>query len=274
MALPNQHDCDNGSGMLPYFLRSACHVASGFAAVLVCVSVMAVARADPSVAVRHAELLPHVAARLAAHAPLRIIVLGSSSTEGAGATSAAASYPSRLLVELRAALPADETVTVLNRGIGGQDADDMARRVPGIIAEHPDLVIWQTGTNDALRAMPLAHFVDLTRAGVLAMRHAGIDVMLMGPQLCQKLESMNGSLRYRDALRSMGAEMDAPMIDRFDLMHAWLASGLLTSTEMLSSDGLHMTDGGYALLAREVSREILAGAGRGHAMAAMVRQLP
>jgi acyl-CoA thioesterase-1 len=256
------------------FLRTVCFVASRFVAILACMSVMAAARAESPVATRHGVLLPHVAARLAAHAPLRIVVLGSSSTEGAGATSAAASYPSRLLVELRAALPADQAVTVLNRGIGGQDADDMARRVPGIIAEHPDMVIWQTGTNDALRAMPLPHFVDLTQAGVRAMRNAGIDVMLMGPQLCRKLEGMNGSLRYRDALRSMGANLDAPMIDRFDMMRAWLANGQLTSAEMLASDGLHMTDGGYALLAREVSREILVDAGHGRAMAAMVRRQP
>jgi lysophospholipase L1-like esterase len=235
---------------------------------------MVAAQAESPVVARHGVLLPHVAARLAARAPLRIIVLGSSSTEGAGATSPAASYPSRLLVELRTVLPADEAVTVLNRGIGGQDADDMARRVPAIIAEHPDLVIWQTGTNDALRAMPLPHFVDLTQAGVRAMRDAGIDVMLMGPQLCKKLDGMKGSVQYRDALVSMGAKLDAPMIDRFDMMRAWLANGQLTSDQMLSADGLHMTDGGYALLAREVSREILADAGRGRAMAAMVRRQP
>jgi lysophospholipase L1-like esterase len=260
--------------MLSRITRKVCIVASGLAAVLACVSVMAVARAESSAAARRGVLLPHVAARLAAHAPLRIVVLGSSSTEGVGATSAAATYPSRLQAELAAVLPTDEAVTVLNRGIGGQDADDMARRLPGIIAEHPDLVIWQTGTNDALRAMPLPHFVDLTRAGVLAMRAAGIDVMLMGPQLCKKLESMNGSLQYRDVLRTMGAEMAMPMIDRFDLMHAWLATGRLTSAEMQLSDGLHMTDGGYALLAREVSREILADSGQGRAMAAMERRLP
>ena len=62
----------------------------------------------------------------------------------------------------------------------------MARRLPAVIAEHPDLIIWQTGSNDPLRDVPLDRFVQETIAGVQAIRAAHIDVMLMGPQLCQR----------------------------------------------------------------------------------------
>ena len=101
-----------------------------------------------------------------AHLPLRIIAFGSSSTEGIGASSPAATYPSRLLAALTAALPAGQRVIVFNRGIGGEDADDMLRRLPAVIAERPDLIIWQTGSNDPLRAVPLDRFVQETMAGV------------------------------------------------------------------------------------------------------------
>src|SRR5215831_3579533 len=87
--------------------------------------------------------LQHVALRLAQHTPLRIIAFGSSSTEGVGASSPAATYPSQLLKDLTALLPERQRVIVLNRGIGGEDADDMAKRLSAVIAEQPDLIIWQ-----------------------------------------------------------------------------------------------------------------------------------
>ncbi len=112
--------------------------------------------------------LLRVIERLATHQPVRIIAFGSSSTEGAGASSPAATYPSRLQVVLNAAWEPRQHVIVLNRGIGGEDADDMMQRLPALIAEHPDLIIWQTGSNDPLRNVPLERFEQETRAGIEA----------------------------------------------------------------------------------------------------------
>jgi lysophospholipase L1-like esterase len=201
--------------------------------------------------------LEHVAIRLATRQPLRIIAFGSSSTEGAGASSAAASYPSRLLVDLTAAVPPPQQITVLNRGIGGEDADDMIRRLPKIIAEHPDLIIWQTGTNDPLRALPLDRFQQETIAGIKAIQAAHIDLMLMEPQLCRELDGKPYSYRYRDALRGIAEDMNVPLIRRYDMMRTWLTDGVLTPAQMLAPDGLHMTDGGYAKLAEAVAADIL-----------------
>jgi lysophospholipase L1-like esterase len=200
--------------------------------------------------------LPHVATRIAAGASLRIVAFGSSSTAGVGASSWTASYPMRLEHALDALLP--EPVVVLNQGIGGEDAEDMAPRVAGIIDQHPDLVIWQTGTNDPLRGLPVARFAELTRAGIAAFQAAGIDVMLMGPQLCARLDGTPGSDRYRMALHRVAAESGVPEVRRFELMRHWLGEHRISRTALLSPDGLHMADGGYALLALEVAHEIIA----------------
>jgi lysophospholipase L1-like esterase len=211
---------------------------------------------DSPPATDHARL-KHVAIRLGAHLPLRIIAFGSSSTEGVGASSPTATYPSRLLVDLTTALRPSQHVIVLNRGIGGEDADDMARRLPTVIAQQPDLIIWQTGSNDPLRDVPIDRFVQETIAGVQVIRAAHIDVMLLEPQLCRTLDGKPGVARYRQALRAIGAGMDVPVIRRHDMMRRWLADGVLTSAQMLSPDGLHMADGGYAKLAEAVAADIL-----------------
>src|SRR5271166_3411848 len=206
-----------------------------------------------------AESLPlaSVARRLAAHEPVRIVAFGSSSTEDVGASSPAASYPSQLQADLSRLLEGRDRVIVLNRGIGGEDADDMALRLPRVIAEHPDLIIWQTGSNDPLRGVPLDRFVQETMAGIQQIRAANIDVMLMEPQLCRKLADKSGADLYRQALRAIGAKMGVPVIRRYDIMRAWLAEKALTADQMLSPDGLHMADAGYARLADDVAEDIL-----------------
>jgi len=58
-------------------------------------------------------------------------------------------------------------------------------------------------------------------------------------------------------LRAIGERMDVPVIRRYDMMRGWLADGVLTPAQMLSPDGLHMADGGYARLADAIARDIL-----------------
>lgn len=207
---------------------------------------------------------PHVAPAAAGDArTITILAFGSSSTQGVGASRPAASYPSRLEAELAGRMPAGWTARVTNRGIGGQDIDDMTLRLqPDVIARHPDIVIWQVGSNDPLRHVPLARFERETRAGIAAMQHAGITVLLMEQQWCPRLEAMRQADAYREIVRRVGAEMHVAVIRRSDMMHAWVAGGRIRPEEMLSTDGLHMRDGGYALLAREVAPVVLGLVGR------------
>jgi lysophospholipase L1-like esterase len=203
-------------------------------------------------------LLPHLATKISLDDKVRIIALGSSSTEGIGATSKDKSYPSQLQGILKTRLP--NGVVVLNRGIGGEDVDDMMLRLPAIIDEKPDLVIWQTGSNDSLRGVALDHFIQETEDGIMRLHEAGIDVMLMEPQLSQRLAQTDHATAFRDAVRHLGEHFNVPVVRRFDLMQQWLASGKLTYNQMMSGDQLHMTDDGYKLLASAVADLIMADA--------------
>ena len=109
--------------------------------------------------------LVRTARRLAAGTSVKIVAIGSSSTAGAGASSPAASYPSRLAAELRGGCRAT-TITVINRGVNGEEAADMlARFERDVIAEKPDLVLWQVGTNSVLRDQPVLPHAALLHAG-------------------------------------------------------------------------------------------------------------
>ncbi len=79
----------------------------------------------------------------------------------------------------------------------------------------------------------------------------------MGPQDCQVFNDKPGAMAYRDALRDISTEMHVPFIHRYDLMQSWLDHHLITPAELQSGDGLHMGDGGYALLGHAVTDAIL-----------------
>jgi hypothetical protein len=64
------------------------------------------------------NLLAHFARKLTTTQPITIVAVGSSSTEGAGASSKTANYPTRLEAKLRKRFPG-HPITVLSRGIGG-----------------------------------------------------------------------------------------------------------------------------------------------------------
>src|SRR3954466_8443401 len=125
---------------------------------LMCVVVAMLAAGDvragepacPDALPRHL-VLPVTRAALAAHRPVEIVAFGSSSTEGSGASAPDRTYPARLEALLRAGWPG-EAVTIRNRGVGGQTVEALlARLETDVIAMHPTLVIWQVGTNEALR---------------------------------------------------------------------------------------------------------------------------
>jgi lysophospholipase L1-like esterase len=203
--------------------------------------------------------LPHVAARIAAGEPVTIVALGSSSTKGVGATQPELSYPSRLAVELHARFGAE--VRVLNRGIGGDAMGGMLGRIePDAIAAHPDLVIWQAGTNDVLRDDDTVDAAGILREGIHQLKAAGIDVILMDLQYAPAvLEHAS----YRDMLHAIaaaGVAEGVPVFRRFEVMQIWDETGAMPVSAALADDRLHMNDRSYGCLARLLADDIVTAA--------------
>ena len=128
-----------------------------------------------------------MARRLASGEPITIVAFGSSSTAGAGASSPAATYPSRLEADLKTRFPG-RTIKVLNRGVGGEDASQMLARMDRDVApERPDLVLWQVGTNAVLSDHALAGEAPPIREGIRRIKALGADIVLIDPQYAPKV---------------------------------------------------------------------------------------
>ena len=163
----------------------------------------------------------HTARRLASGEPLTIVAIGSSSTAGAGASSPAANYPSRLAVELKQRFPGHD-ITVLNRGVNGEETEDMmARFATGVIAEHPQLVLWQVGTNSVLRDHPLDTHAVVLHEGIEELKAAGADVVLIDPQYAPRVIAKSETQGMVDQIALAAKEENVDLFRRFELMRNW-----------------------------------------------------
>jgi lysophospholipase L1-like esterase len=204
--------------------------------------------------------LPATRGTVAHGAPLTIIAFGSSSTEGAASSGPDATYPAQLEARLRAALPGLPLV-VLNRGKGGQEVHEMLARLEAdVVAEHPALVIWQAGANAVLQGMPADEFRAALAGGIARLQDAGADVLLMDSQRAPRILQAPGFERLDAAMDGLAEATSAELFSRAALMRAWEAAGT-PSADMISPDGLHHNDHGYACVAEALARTIVAAAG-------------
>jgi len=202
--------------------------------------------------------LPRTAARLRAGGSLTIVALGSSSTEGFGASRPEFNYPSRLAAVLRAQYPGI-AIRVVNRGIGGELAPQMLDRIDrDVLSEKPDLVIWQLGTNSVLRDVDPEIEADIARRGVERLRASGADVMLMDMQYAPAVLVHAGYREMEHLLAGVAYSEDVPLFHRFAVMRHLAEDGRMTLPAMLSRDRLHMNDASYDCLARQLAHSITA----------------
>lgn len=200
--------------------------------------------------------LSRSAARIDQGSPLTIVAIGSSSTQGVGASTPSLSYPSRLQEELRERLPAIE-IRVLNRGIGGQDvAEELKRLDRDVVAEHPDLVIWQVGTNAVLRRDDLAADEELIRGGVSLMKEEGIDIVLMDMQYARRVLARPAWGEMERAIGEIAHRSHVGLFRRFEIMQEWDHTQQLAPAPMIGPDGLHMTDASYSCLASQLAEAL------------------
>jgi acyl-CoA thioesterase I len=211
--------------------------------------------AAPADLVRLDHPLRRTGQRIAAGRPLTIVAIGSSSTSGAGASSPAMNYPSRLEAELKTLLPR-ASIKVINRGVGGETARDMlARFDEQVIAEKPDVVIWQVGSNSVLRDQPLAPAGTLIREGLRKLKSAGADVILMNPQYAPKVNVKHDAELMVDLIGRAAKENNVDLFQRFAVMRYWRLTEGIPFETFVSPDGLHLNDWSYSCLAK-----LLAGA--------------
>jgi len=197
--------------------------------------------------------LPKVADALKTGHPLDILVVGSrSSTIN---TSDGSAYPGRLQAVLRERLPSvavNVSVELQVKKTAEEVAGGLVKLVEG---KRPTLVIWQTGTYDAMRSIDPDDFRGAVDEGVAALQNAGTDVILMNLQYSPRTETMISAPPYLDNMRVVAQQHDVPLFDRFAIMRHWNDAG---DFDLFSaSHGLELAKRVHDCLGRALSKFVI-----------------
>ena len=217
----------------------------------------------PKGASRSMGSLPRVASKLVAGEPVVIVAFGSSSTAGFGATTPEFNYPNRLAAQLRRQYPT-AYISVVNAGKGGEDAPEMMKRLQtSVIDLHPDLVIWQVGTNAVLRNLDPGETAKLVEEGITQIQSVGADVVLIDPQYSPRVNEHAESAGKMMTLLNKTAELrKVGIFPRFAVMKDWHEKQAIPIDNFVISDGLHMSDWGYACFAQLLGDDIIKSVGQ------------
>ena len=154
---------------------------------------------------------------------LDILVVGSRSSTIPGAEASA--YPARLQAALKQKLPSllvNVSVDLQVKKTAEEVAADFVKLVE---VKKPTLVIWQTGTVDAIRSIEPDDFRSAVDEGVAALQNAGTDVVLVNLQYSPRTETITSAPPYLDSMRVVAQQHDVPLFDRFAIMRHWNDQG-------------------------------------------------
>jgi lysophospholipase L1-like esterase len=171
--------------------------------------------------------------RLRAKEPLTIVAIGGASTAGTAAGDGSEyGYPRELEQALRRRHPG-VAITVINKGVPRQTTADMIQRfAKDVVPAQPTLVIWETGTVDAVRGNDVEAFAAAVQDGIAALRQHNFDIMLVDMQYNPSTASVIDFGPYLEALHHSADFSDVYVFRRFDAMKYWSENGVFNFVDV------------------------------------------
>jgi hypothetical protein len=206
------------------------------------------------------EKLKHLAEAVRGQDTIDVLAVGSGTMVGQDGGGGNA-FPYRMIQGLRSELPGREIELTL-RGSRGATAGEMLKLIETELAEqHFALVLWQTGTVEALRSIPPEELRKVLEAGIEKVRASGADLVLIDAQYSKPMAAKVNELPYLEVLRKVAEEQGVVLFRRYDLMQSWAADGRNDLENVRKADREKVIDALHACLAQVLVKFVSRGAG-------------
>jgi lysophospholipase L1-like esterase len=165
-------------------------------------------------------------------------------------------YPAKLEDLLRRRYPTQEIV-VLNRGLGGEQTNRGATRLPGVLdADRPEVVLILEGVNASWR-LTVDQQANAIRSMILASQQRGVEVILATVMAVSEEWEADGHAgaiarikELNTRIKQMAMEFKlGQVVDLYAIFDA--------NRQLLGEDGLHPTAEGQTRIAEAFSEEIV-----------------
>ncbi|WP_428030624.1 SGNH/GDSL hydrolase family protein [Ancylobacter sp.] len=195
--------------------------------------------AAPSALTKAGFALPRLARSLDKKEPTTILVVNSSAStkrlaagekagdgKADGKPAGPRNFPSYIEETLRARYP-DGGIVVTTRHEPRATAESILEQLPAMLDEtRPALMIWQTGTYDAILGADTSAFSDAVDTGIGYAHRAGADVLLVSPQYSPRTAFAFDAAAYNTSLRWAARLGGVPFFDRYSVMRFWEDEGI------------------------------------------------
>lgn len=232
--------------------------------------------------------LPRVAAALKAGSKLRVLAVGSATMFGPEASlspgtvtsqslsnaprpvspapkpisqeASDTAFPKQMARAIEAAVPGS-SVQVVVRGGRGMTAGDMLEILrKELAAGGPyQLVLWQTGTVEAVRNTPTGEFAQALAEGAEAVDAASANLVLIDSQYSRFLQTNSNLDPYTQALQQTASMAGVALFHRFDLMKSWVNDGQIDLERTPRGDRKRIVEALHACLGAHLARLVMAG---------------
>jgi acyl-CoA thioesterase I len=207
------------------------------------------------------------AAAIATGHPVPILAVGSATTVGAvsiseGKPTAAegGAYPEQMLRALNAMMPKVQFVLAVRGGRGMTAEAQLTQIQDALKQQHYPLVLWQTGTVEAVRGLRPDTLLDVLHDGADEILNAGGNVVLIDPQFSRFLRANTDVDAYRDVMRQTATEPGVALFRRFDLMQTWADDGSIDLERTPKADRDKALDRLNTCLGQALAKFVLSGA--------------
>ncbi|MFP5213361.1 MAG: arylesterase [Acidobacteriota bacterium] len=170
-----------------------------------------------------------------------IVAFGDSLTEGYGVYESEA-YPAILE---RSLMAEGHRYRVVNEGISGETSGGALARVGRIAALRPDIVILETGANDAFQNVPPERIEQNISRIIRTLDERGIVVVLAGMLMSEELIGRRHAEAFGRIYPRLAEEHGAVLIPFF-------LKGVAGRRELNFADGVHPNAAGYRIVAETV----------------------
>lgn len=181
----------------------------------------------PPALAAEAPALPQAKAAIVGRRGIVVLAVGGVPMSGAAVGGSTYSYPARMQAHLAVLLP-DTAIEVHNlaapRRDGGSTGEALVRALGD---RRPDLVLWASGTREAVRHVDPAAYARTLEEGIAAIRGRGADPILLDVQFAPGWAAVPDLETYRDVIRTVGELTGAAVFPRHELMRQWHEDGRL-----------------------------------------------
>jgi acyl-CoA thioesterase I len=149
-------------------------------------------------------------------------------------------------------------VEIINRSFSGELAEAAGERLKIEVAlNHPDLVLWQVGTNDAFAQVPVESFEQSVTNTVHWLKDHNVDVILVGLHYMKQLAKDEHYQAIRASLQRITAAESVLRITRYEAMQ--VLARIMPESVRPEPREFGLTEAGYNCMAQYVARAIAVG---------------